>query len=65
MIDGGLVPAGYFPFASDGGGDYFFVECASGKGTVFFFASDHADEQEGLRSLGVGVHEFFLRLKTE
>ena len=65
VLDGGLAPAGYFPFASDGGGDYFFVECVSGKGTVFFLASDHADEQEGLRSLGVGVHEFFLRLKAE
>jgi len=57
-----IVPAHFFPFAVDGGGDYFFVDCASPQGLVYFYASDNT---EPLLALGVGVSEFWSRLKAE
>lgn len=60
-----IVPRNYFPFAADGGGDYFFVDCDSNDGIVYFYRSDSADEDGPLLSLGVGAKEFWSRLKPE
>jgi hypothetical protein len=61
-----IVPHHYFPFAVDGGGDYFFVDCASKDGIVFLYRSDNSfDDDAPLVSLGVGVGEFWFRLKPE
>ena len=59
-----LVPSQFFPFAVDGGGDYFFVNCSSPDGAVFFYRSDTADDQP-LLDLGVGFAEFWTQLKAE
>lgn len=35
-----IVPTNFFPFAVDGGGDYFFVDCQESEATVYFYRSD-------------------------
>ncbi len=62
---GKIVPASFFPFAIDGGGDYFFVDCSSDAGMVFFYRSDTSDEGSPLLPLGVTIDEFWRRLKDE
>lgn len=59
-----VVAAELFPFAADGGGDYFFVDCSPDTGDVYFFASDTASGGE-LIALGLSVEEFWSGLKEE
>lgn len=59
-----IVPARFFPFAVDGGGDYFLVDTASRKGAVYFFRGD-SDGPDRLLSLYLGVLEFWEALKPE
>ena len=59
-----LVPDRLFPFAVDGGGDYFFVDCAHQEGRVFFYRSDTACDNK-LLDLGVGLAEFWAGLEEE
>ena len=59
-----LVPQQFFPFAVDGGGDYFFVDCSTIDGTVYFFRGDSASA-ERLISLAVGFDQFWSLLKDE
>src|SRR5262245_5551703 len=59
-----LVPPSMFPFAIDGGGDYFFVDCGSPKGRVFFYRGD-TDEHNRLVDLGLGFEEFWASLTPE
>jgi hypothetical protein len=56
-----LVPLQFFPFAVDGGGDYFFVDCSSANENVSFFVGD----DRSLLRLSVGLPEFWARLKQE
>ena len=35
-----IVEPGYFPFAVDAGGDYFFVDCSWIRGSVHYYQSD-------------------------
>lgn len=37
-----LVPPNLFPFAVDGGGDYFFIDCSTPDGTIYFLKGDSA-----------------------
>lgn len=60
-----IVPPNYFPFAVDGGGDYFFVDCFSESGQVYFYRGDVTDDEEHLIPLGVDVGSFWSRLKPE
>lgn len=60
-----LAPLAYFPFAVDGGGDYFFCDCSTAEGTVYFYRSDSLDDRTKLLSLGVGFKEFWACLKPE
>lgn len=60
-----IVPQHYFPFAVDGGGDYFFVDCSSANGMVHFYRSDSPVNEESLVSLGVGIGAFWSKLKPE
>lgn len=60
-----VVPLKYFPFAVDGGGDYFFVDCASEHGAVLFYRSDVTDGEDPLLALGVNIDEFWSSLKEE
>jgi hypothetical protein len=59
-----LVPRSLFPFAVDGGGDYFFVDCASPSGRVYFYRSD-TNGTDPLVDLRLGFQEFWESLKPE
>lgn len=65
VLSKAIVPRHYFPFAVDGGGDYFFVDCSSKGGTVHFYRSECATSNMPLKSLEMGLDEFWLRLKPE
>jgi SMI1 / KNR4 family (SUKH-1) len=60
----GLVPSSFLPFAVDGGGDYFFVDCATLDAAVYFYRGDASDEERVL-PLSLGLAEFWDRLKPE
>jgi SMI1-KNR4 cell-wall len=61
-----IVPSNFFPFAVDGGGDYFFVDCSSPEGLVYFYRGDSAVEpSQRLLPLDVGIGDFWSRLKEE
>lgn len=60
-----LLGDNYFPFAVDGGGDYFFVDCHSAEGNVFFYRSDTQLDDERLLDLRMGLDEFWACLKEE
>jgi hypothetical protein len=59
-----LVPRRLFPFAVDGGGDYFFVDCSSANGRVYFYRSD-SNEGDRLIDLGLGFNDFWKSLTPE
>lgn len=59
-----IVPSNFFPFAVDGGGDYFFVDMNTPDGKVFFFLSDSTDVS-ALHPLGMGLYEFWDALIPE
>lgn len=60
-----IVALNFFPFAVDGGGDYFFVDCSSPFGAVYFYKSDTFEKEVGLLPLEVSIKEFWSRLKAE
>jgi hypothetical protein len=62
--DLGLLPRHFFPFAVDGGGDYFFVDCSTITGAVYFYRSDSycADK---LVDLEMDFGRFWASLKEE
>ncbi|MBZ9794587.1 SMI1/KNR4 family protein [Mesorhizobium sp. ES1-4] len=41
-----LVPVNLFPFAVDGGGDYFFVDTSTAEGAVYFYRSDTVRDEK-------------------
>lgn len=59
-----IVPRQFFPFAIDGGGDYFFADCTTSDARVFFYRSDTADADH-LLNLDMGLEEFWSFLKSE
>jgi hypothetical protein len=60
-----LIPKHMFPFAVEGGGDYFLVDCSSESGEVFYYRHDTAFENNRVRSLGVDLEGFWDKLKEE
>ena len=64
VMESRLVSTNLFPFAVDGGGDYFFVDCSDPAGKVFFYRSDTSQEDR-LLDLGVGFAEFWNALQPE
>jgi SMI1 / KNR4 family (SUKH-1) len=60
-----IVPRHYFPFAVDGGGDYFFVDCSSENGSTYLFRGDVAEDESNLLSLNLGIADFWSKLKPE
>ncbi len=60
-----IAPEYYFPFAVDGGGDYFFIDCSSVLGETYFYRSDNPSDEDSLISLGIDIKEFFSKLKPE
>ncbi len=63
VVDKGLVPRQFFPFAVDGGGNYFFVDCSSQDADVHVYL--HDTQFESVVSLGVTLQQFWARLKNE
>lgn len=59
-----IVPPHFFPFAVDGGGDYFFIDADSVDGKVYFYRSDSAGTPS-LLPLGLNVDEFWNALRSE
>jgi hypothetical protein len=57
-----LVPKCFFPFAVDGGGDYFFVDTATPDGLVYFYRHDTASS-DPLLNLRVGFDQFWALLR--
>jgi SMI1-KNR4 cell-wall len=64
VIGQGLVPRHLFPFAIDGGGDYFFVDCSTSEGSVSFYRGDSSDG-ERLLDLDLAFEQFWSSLKSE
>ncbi|WP_371861258.1 SMI1/KNR4 family protein [Pseudoduganella lutea] len=61
VLDKGIVFLSYFPFAIDGGGDYFFADCSTEIAEVSFFSG----ELRSLIPLSIGISEFWMKLKPE
>jgi hypothetical protein len=59
-----LVPRHFLPFAVDGGGDYFFVDCSTLDGQVYFYRSDSISS-ERLVNLNLAFKQFWSSLKVE
>lgn len=60
-----IVAERYFPFAVDGGGDYFFVDVETLHGAVYFYCSDGLDAVRSLLALNMGLDDFWGFLKAE
>jgi cell wall assembly regulator SMI1 len=68
VLEKQIVPKHFFPFAVDGGGDYFFVDCTDpAAGSIYFFRSDYwfDDREKCLVKLPVSFDEFWLGLKPD
>jgi hypothetical protein len=67
ILERDLGPRKLFPFAVDGGGDYFFADCDTPEAMVYFFRSDYwsNDRRECLLGLSMGIDEFLTHLKLE
>jgi len=63
VLERAIVSPNFFPFAVDGGGDYFFIDTKTPDGKVFLFRSDAA--APSLVSLGINLNEFWASLKPE
>jgi len=59
-----LVDSRFFPFAVDGGGDYFFVDVLTPEGEVYFYRSDN-DPGDELLDLHMGLNKFWSSLREE
>lgn len=60
-----IVPPNLFPFAMDGGGDYFFIDCNTPIGEVYFFRSDRSSGSSPLVALNLGIRSFWESMKPE
>ena len=67
VLEKQLVPRTFFPFAADGGGDYFFADCSDPNAQVYFFDSEKwfDDRDKCLVKLPVDFDGFFASLKPE
>ena len=59
-----IVSPHFFPFAVDGGGDYFFVDMRTPVGDVYFYRSDCESDQM-LLNLHMSLDEFWSSLSEE
>jgi cell wall assembly regulator SMI1 len=65
VLQNKIVTCNFFPFAVDGGGDYFFVDCSTIDGNTYFFRSDALNDTSPLLSLDLGFRDFWSKLKPE
>jgi len=66
-LEKALAPKNFFPFAVDGGGDYFFADCDTPAAIVSFFQGDYwsSDRSKCLLDLSLGIEQFISCLKAE
>ena|ERR1022692_1149516 len=64
VVEKQMAPQQFFPFAVDGGGDYFFVDCSRPDGAVYFLQGDSASGPRML-NLQTRFEDFWLSLKEE
>ena len=64
VIDKKLIDPFFFPFAVDGGGDYFFVDCNSPNANVYFLTFDNFPNSTKV-DLQMGLDTFWLSLQPE
>jgi hypothetical protein len=65
VLDQAIVPSAFFPFAVDGGGDFFFTDTSTNHGAVYFYNNDALEESESLVDLELGVADFWKALTPE
>lgn len=58
-----ILPRHFFPFAIDGGGNLFLVDCRSDEGLVYIWWHDVPDDN--LLDLRVGISDFWPNLKMD
>jgi hypothetical protein len=58
-----IIPSYFFPFAVDGGGNLFLVDCRSDEGAVYVWWHDVLDEN--LLDLRVGIAEFWSYVESD
>jgi cell wall assembly regulator SMI1 len=63
VLEKKLVHSSLFPFAVDGGGDYFFTDMQTSEGAVYFYRSDSINDP--LLKLNLGIDDFWAALKPE
>lgn len=59
VVETGLAPREYFPFAVDAGGDYFLINCDGTHPQVHFLTA------EALKATGLTIEEFWASLVDE
>jgi cell wall assembly regulator SMI1 len=59
-----IVDSRFFPFAVEGGGDYFFVDVLTPGGNVYFYRADSVPG-DALLDLHMGLNEFWASLREE
>jgi hypothetical protein len=64
VLEKGIVGRSFFPFAVDGGGDYFFVDCSTAEGAVYFYRGDSASADRFV-DLRINLDNFWSLLKEE
>jgi hypothetical protein len=64
VLEERIVEKHFFPFAVDGGGDYFFTDIQTEVGDVYFYNSDSSRPNPLIR-LNLGIDSFWKALKAE
>jgi hypothetical protein len=62
VVNQKLVPRHFFPFAYEGGGDYFFVDTTTPNGAVYFYSYD---SRPRLRNLKMDFDTFWASLTED
>jgi hypothetical protein len=67
VLEKKIMPKHFFPFAVDGGGDYFFADCSNPDARVYFFRGDYwlSDREKCVVDLSVNFEGFLTHLKPE
>ena len=67
VLDNQLMRMHFFPFAVDGGGDYFFADCSDPSAPVHFFRGDYWGSNRGKCDVNLSLtfEAFWRSLKPE
>ncbi|MBS0659295.1 MAG: SMI1/KNR4 family protein [Verrucomicrobia bacterium] len=65
VLERAIVGTNFFPFAIDGGGDYFFVNCDGREAGVYFFNSDTDCPEDRMEKVASSLDAFWGALGPE